>query len=999
MAPAASNDLEAYLAPFGLSSFRPGQREVIETILGGTDCLCVMPTGGGKSLCYQLPAIAHAGVTLVVSPLIALMKDQVDQLMARGLPATLINSTLSPDELSRRLDRVAGGDYKLVYVVPERFRSPRFIEAIRRSGVRLLAVDEAHCVSQWGHDFRPDYARLGRFRAQLGNPPTIALTATATDAVRRDIVELLNLNEPKIFIAGFARPNLFYGVQVCPTNRDKDETLFRFLDENRGSGIVYASTRKRCEELGEKIASRTRRRTTVYHAGLTGDQRRAAQEDFMQSRTKIAVATLAFGMGIDKADVRFVVHYNLPGSLEAYYQEAGRAGRDGLPARCLLLFGGGDRKIHEFFIESAYPSRDVVQRVYEFLCGRDETTIEMTQQEVKQALNLSIGGEGVGACEKLLETAGVLERLEAVENTAAVRLNSDLPTLVDLLPPNAKVKRRVLRVVEQLVGAQRREWCYFQPRELAQELAELDSANLSRNLRELSALAAFDYVPPFRGRAIHVCQRGRHFEDLEIDFETLERHKAAEYERIECVLRFARNLGCRQQEILNYFGEAEAEACGHCDNCEAQAMGGRWGKPRPASKSVLEAVRIVLSGVARVQRTRRACGKQLLAQMLCGSSAKGVVRNRLDKLSTFGLLGHLKQPEVVQLMDALLIDGLLEQTEVEPFRPVVQLTPRGADVMGGRGEGALDISLPEELRQKLDRREAAAGSIPVETAAAGAKQTAPDSGVVARLRKWREETRAAQNVQAYVVMSNATLQELAQVRPQSLEALLGVKGIGPMKVRQYGQELLEILSQGELPVGGEVIQSLSVNHPLTLPSSASGEGSRMGPPEIDEGSRMGSKPDGPDDVERELLERCNAELELTGDGDEDADRDQTAAAPIAAEITKPSAIKSIPADSDQPAYYWTWRLLAAGFTPNECAAIRALPAEVVLDHALRAADAGLQVDAEWFLSRELIGRIAKVFSSGSPSRIRPLLPQLPRGTRYEEVQLALKTRPVAPAPP
>ncbi len=213
MASAAHSELESFLGPFGLTAFRPGQRQVIETVLAGDDCLCVMPTGGGKSLCYQLPAIVQPGVTLVVSPLIALMKDQVDQLTALGLPATFINSTLSPDEVSERLQQVAAGDYRLVYVVPERFRSPRFVEAVRRVGVRLLAVDEAHCVSEWGHDFRPDYARLGQFRTLMGSPPTIALTATATAAVRRDIVELLGLRDPKSFVTGFSRPNLRFSVR------------------------------------------------------------------------------------------------------------------------------------------------------------------------------------------------------------------------------------------------------------------------------------------------------------------------------------------------------------------------------------------------------------------------------------------------------------------------------------------------------------------------------------------------------------------------------------------------------------------------------------------------------------------------------------------------------------------------------------------------------------------------------------------------------------------
>ncbi|HEX4148167.1 MAG TPA: ATP-dependent DNA helicase RecQ, partial [Pirellulales bacterium] len=381
-------DLEAWLPRFRLSSFRPGQLDVISAVVAGEDCLCVMPTGGGKSLCYQLPAIARPGTTLVVSPLIALMKDQVDQLQVLGLRATFVNSTLSPAEQQARLHEMAQGAYDLVYVVPERFRSPRFLEAVRAAGLQLLAIDEAHCISEWGHDFRPDYARLGRYRHMLGDPPTIALTATATDAVRRDIIQQLELREPRIFITGFARHNLHYAIEHHTSARRKDEALLAFLAENRGSGIVYASTRKRCEELAELIRTRTGRSSGAYHAGMASDERRASQDAFMQGASEIVVATTAFGMGIDKADVRFVVHYNLPASLEGYYQEAGRAGRDGLPARCLLLFSAGDWKIQEFFIESAYPSREVVSRVYQFLRSLEQDPIELTQQEIKEQLSL-----------------------------------------------------------------------------------------------------------------------------------------------------------------------------------------------------------------------------------------------------------------------------------------------------------------------------------------------------------------------------------------------------------------------------------------------------------------------------------------------------------------------------------------------------------------------------------------------------------------------------------
>jgi len=710
---AQTSDLDSHLSRLGLNAFRPGQREVVASLLDGEDCLCIMPTGGGKSLCYQLPAIIRDGLAVVVSPLIALMKDQVDDLRQRGIRADLINSSLTPSEQQMRLKGIQDGIFDLIYVAPERFRSQRFIELLQETTVSLLAVDEAHCISEWGHDFRHDYARLGRYRRRIGSPQTIALTATATPDVQADIVKQLDLEEPKIFIAGFSRPSLSLQVQQTSNRREKERILHGFLQSHAGCGIIYASTRKACDELAASLNIRDRRQVGVYHAGLTQDDRRAVQESFMSDELDIVVATNAFGMGIDKADIRFVVHFNMPGSVEAYYQEAGRAGRDGQPATCLMLATGQDRHIQEFFIESAYPERSVVAQVYEYLRTHPDDPVEITQEQLRETLDLSISNEGVGTCERLLEKSGILERLEPHRNMAVVHIDSELPTLVDLLPKQAKAQRKVLRIVESVVGDQRFEPIYVQPQQWTNG-TDLSLPAITKALRELTKLDAFQYVPPFRGRAVHMIQHDRPFDQLDIDFETLNARKQADYDKLDYVQQLGRTLRCRQLEILEYFGESAGEPCGNCDNClrnsghsPSTASDGATdidalGTERvelAADPAVCEATRIVLSGVARAQER---FGKNIISGMLCGSRSAKITKWRLDQLSTFGLLRHLTQVEVGKLIDTLARASLLQQNEVDRFRPILKLTELGREVMKGQKLPSQPLRVPAMIRTKLN---------------------------------------------------------------------------------------------------------------------------------------------------------------------------------------------------------------------------------------------------------------------------------------------------------
>src|SRR3569623_1575106 len=440
------------LSRFGHAELRPGQAEVIADIFSGTPVIGVMPTGAGKSLCYQLPAVVlgdRGGVTLVVSPLIALMKDQVDALRGRGIPAIALTSQANAEEQREMLEGIRAGMYTLVYVAPERFRSPRFTDALRSvaASVALVAIDEAHCISEWGHDFRPDYRRLGQVIRELKPPRIAAFTATATPEVREDIAVQLGITGASLHVSGFDRPNLYYSVVASGGTADKTQKLIDLVRTREGGvALFYAATRKNAEAYSQAL-KKAGMRSRVYHAGLENGLREKAQDVFMANELDVIVATNVFGMGVDKSDIRLVVHADIPRSPEAYYQEAGRGGRDGKPTRCVLLFNHGDIRLQEFLIAASYPSAEVLRGLWKLLAERPIAVGEDLEERLKPQLPGDPSKAAIGSALRILARHGMIAR--ASEQVSARRpAPGQVPPLdVEALARRAESERSKLRTM------------------------------------------------------------------------------------------------------------------------------------------------------------------------------------------------------------------------------------------------------------------------------------------------------------------------------------------------------------------------------------------------------------------------------------------------------------------------------------------------------------------------------------------------------------------------
>ena len=562
---------------WGYESFRPKQREIIDAVLAGRDTLALMPTGGGKSLTYQVPALMNEGVTIVVTPLIALMKDQVDRLRKLGIPAVAVHSGMDSRKIEIALDNCAYGDVKLLYIAPERLATEAFRVRLRNMNVSIIAVDEAHCISQWGYDFRPSYLRIAEVRALQPKATMLALTASATDIVARDIMQHLGFAESNIIRTSFARPNLSYVVRCVD---DKMEHVLRVVRNVEGSGIIYVRTREGCEQLCEQLRAEGES-VSFYHAGLPSMERSLRQDEWVSGKVRIIVATNAFGMGIDKADVRFVLHYSMCDSLEAYYQEAGRAGRDGRRSYAVLLYSKDDADRIVRLFKAEFPPLEDIKRIYEQVMNYLQVAIgdgeggSFPFNIYEFCHNMRLSANNVIGALKILEQNGLLTLVDEQDNPAKLMFTVSRDSLYKLNAGGNDMDL-VLRSILRLYNGVFTNFRSIDELQIA-AFSGLSSERVHEMLRMLWRMHVIRYIPASRTPMLYLDSERLPTADVFIAPETYRHRYDMTHARFKGMLSYVEAEDeCRSVIIQRYFGDEDAEACGVCDVClrNRRAMSG-----------------------------------------------------------------------------------------------------------------------------------------------------------------------------------------------------------------------------------------------------------------------------------------------------------------------------------------------------------------------------------------------------------------------------------------
>lgn len=744
---------------FGFTDFRPGQEEIIQSIINGNNVLAVLPTGGGKSLCYQIPALLGETFSIVISPLIALMKDQVDSLNKNEIISAYINSTMDFREVEQVFRDLENKKLKLLYISPERLENIQFAERIKLLNPKYIFVDEAHCISEWGHSFRPSYRRIIEFADSIGNNNISAFTATAVPEVRRDIVEHFNFNNPRVFIKGFERDNL--RLNVMRTSRKKEKVL-ELVSNNRLPAVIYTSTRKATEELSEFL-NFNNYKAAYYHAGLHPEQRRMIQDDFMNDRVKIICATNAFGMGVDKSDIRLLIHYNIPASLENYYQEIGRAGRDGKTAKVFLLYEDRDYHIQDYFINNSYPTIDEIKTVYNSICNRAKIAVGSSFNKrilinnsiINLLSNNKVNQTKMNSALNVLDENNLFNFSSNNISYSFIKIlfnKEDLRTFIDKFARdlNKDLLIQLLRDFSESILLQKKK---IDISILANKLS-VNQKEIVESLKRLAITGVIEYNAPSDKPSVKLVGERIAPNNLRIDVEHFYDLKENAKLKLDLMRNFAFTDSCRFKSILNYFGEELPEyTCGKCDNCTNEAY-----KNRPQLEYLEE---IVIDTIH--QATGRLRQNDLI-KILHGDVKHSNLRNNPN----FGVCKHFKRDDLLDAIDALINKDVLKK-----FDSQLAITELGKDI----------FALPEET--KIDSpNENSNYNIQLQ--------------IFNKLKEVRKRIAKKFSQSEQIICNDDILREVAKELPSSPSKLLSITGFTQWMFNKIGEDILELILEHKL---------------------------------------------------------------------------------------------------------------------------------------------------------------------------------------------------------